>query len=121
MALDDSDVSQTTRSRRERIRDNQRRSRARRQEHLTNLEKRLAECHTVCREADLQRAAFREMQLEIARLRELLGLAGVQNSLINAYVKQGNTLQNESAPSLRPLRPKITASDTPSSQLASDT
>ncbi|KAK5088723.1 hypothetical protein LTR05_002944 [Lithohypha guttulata] len=68
-------------SKQERIRDNQRRSRARRQEYLADLERRLSECQLTCREADIQRAAFIELQIENTRLRELLALAGINEQL----------------------------------------
>lgn len=38
-----------TKTKQERIRDNQRRSRARRQEYLSDLEKRLSECQLTCK------------------------------------------------------------------------
>ena len=90
------------------LQDNQRRSRARRQEHLADLEKRVAASHAACREAEMQRGAFRDAQVENARLRDLLRIAGVDEALIQSYVNQGLT-QAHSADSLshRALRPRI--------------
>lgn len=104
-----------TRSKQERIRDNQRRSRARRQEYLADLEKRLSECQITCRDADIQRAAFIELQIENTRLRELLSLAGVNDQFVEHYVSQavaqGTQFPQEANPALRQLKPKIAAMD----------
>jgi len=81
-----------------------RRSRARRQEHLADLERRLADCHNACREADLQRGTLKELQIENARLRELLALAGVSSTFIDTYISQGS---EHNDPSLRQLKPKL--------------
>jgi len=98
-------------SKQERIRDNQRRSRARRQEYLADLERRLSECQLTCREADIQRAAFLELQIENTRLRELLALAGVNDDFVDHYVSQAvaqsGQFPQETNPSLRQLKPKI--------------
>lgn len=104
-----------SRSKQERIRDNQRRSRARRQEYLADLEKRLSECQITCRDADIQRAAFIELQIENTRLRELLSLAGVNDQFVEHYVSQavaqGTQFPQEVNPALRQLKPKIAAID----------
>lgn len=104
-----------SRSKQERIRDNQRRSRARRQEYLADLEKRLSECQITCRDADIQRAAFIELQIENTRLRELLSLAGVNEQFVEHYVSQavaqGTQFPQEANPALRQLKPKIAAID----------
>lgn len=98
-------------SKQERIRDNQRRSRARRQEHLADLEKRLSDCHSTCREADLQREAFRDLQQENARLRELLALSGLDSAWIESQVRQRDNQPQDSKSSLRSLKPKIRIND----------
>lgn len=111
-----------SKSRQERIRDNQRRSRARRQEYLTDLEKRLTECQITCRDADIQRAAFIELQIENTRLRELLSLAGVNDHFVEQYVSQAVSqaaAQNDQYPQQanapwRQLRPKIAPISGPS-------
>jgi hypothetical protein len=100
--------SQSRISRQARIRDNQRRSRARRQEHLQDLERRLSECHVTCREAELRLSAFKELQIENARLRQLLEVLGVNENLINTFVHQdATTASSNSASALRQLKPKI--------------
>jgi hypothetical protein len=100
--------SQSRISKQARIRDNQRRSRARRQEHLQDLERRLSECHVTCREAELQLNAFKELQIENVRLRQLLEMLGVNENLIHTFVHQDPaTASSNSAPSLRQLKPKI--------------
>jgi hypothetical protein len=100
--------SQSRISRQARIRDNQRRSRARRQEHLQDLERRLSECHVTCREAELRLNAFKELQIENARLRQLLEILGVDENLVNTFVHQdAATASSNSVPALRQLKPKI--------------
>jgi hypothetical protein len=101
--------SQSRASKQARIRDNQRRSRARRQEHLQDLERRLSECHITCREAELRLNAFKELQLENARLRQLLEILGVNENLINTFVHQDATAapDSSSGSALRQLKPKI--------------
>ena len=100
--------SQSRASKQARIRDNQRRSRARRQEHLQDLERRLSECHATCREAELQLNAFKELQIENARLRQLLEILGVNETLVSTFVHQdAATASSSSTPALRQLKPKI--------------
>lgn len=113
---EDKATSSQPKSKQERIRDNQRRSRARRQEYLADLERRLSECQITCREADIQKAALLELQIENARLRELLSLAGVNEDFIEHYVSQAvaqsGPFPQETNPSLRQLKPKILSLDT---------
>ena len=100
--------SQSRTSKQARIRDNQRRSRARRQEHLQDLERRLSECHVTCREAELRLNAFKELQIENARLRQLLNIFGMNESLINTLLHQdAATASSSGTPALRQLKPKI--------------
>lgn len=102
-----------TKTKQERIRDNQRRSRARRQEYLADLERRLAECQITCREADIRKAALLELQIENTRLRELLGLAGVNDEFITNYVSQAVSqathAQQETNSTHRQIKPKFSA------------
>ena len=102
--------SQSRTSKQARIRDNQRRSRARRQEHLQDLERRLSECHITCREAELRLTAFKELQIENGRLRQLLEILGVNENLVNTFVHQDTaaTPGSSNTPALRQLKPKIT-------------
>ena len=102
-----------------RIRDNQRRSRARRQEYLRDLERRLRECYVACREAELQRSAFQELQAENPRLRELLGLVGVSKALIQAFVRHDDAQVQSPTSALRQLKPKLAVPPTVPSQGAS--
>ncbi|KAJ9504477.1 hypothetical protein H2202_000533 [Exophiala xenobiotica] len=100
----------------ERIRDNQRRSRARRQEYLAELEQRLEQCRVTCRDADLLRQSFYELQAENDHLRELLSTAGVSSDLVESSLRQrsqqssSNNDQRASIPNttnLRQLKPKL--------------
>lgn len=98
-----------SKSKQERIRDNQRRSRARRQEYLTDLERRLKECHATCREADLQRTAFVDLQAENARLRDLLNYAGINPEGVDGFGRQLLPYQPAHATRTmhRQIKPKI--------------
>lgn len=109
MAEEDSpSMSATGKSKQERIRDNQRRSRARRQEYLADLERRLSDCHITCREADLQRDVFSQLQQENARLRELLVYAGISPDLVESYVTRDAALATQDPnQSLRQIKPKV--------------
>ncbi|KAK4918296.1 hypothetical protein LTR66_016880, partial [Elasticomyces elasticus] len=112
---DDKSTASAPKTKQERIRDNQRRSRARRQEYLGDLEKRMSECQLTCREADIQRAAFLELQIENGRLRGLLSLAGVNDDFVEHYVSQAvsqaGQYPHEANPSLRQIKPKLNSID----------
>ena len=105
-------------SKQDRIRDNQRRSRARRQEYLADLERRLNECHVTCREAELARAAFADLQAENARLRSLLSSAGINPDPAGIQAQHHNPQQsvdNAGATSLRQIKPRFRIPEAPSS------
>lgn len=106
-------ASSAAKSKQERIRDNQRRSRARRQEYLAELERRLDQCHIACREAELQRTALVDLQSENTRLRALLNFAGVSPDAVENFgretLTQPSIYQNTS--SLRHLKPKYPSAD----------
>ncbi|OCT53676.1 hypothetical protein CLCR_10650 [Cladophialophora carrionii] len=106
MASDGSASSASTapKSKQERIRDNQRRSRARRQEYLADLERRVKECHVNCREAELQRSAFADLQVENARLRDILKAAGINPDLVDGFGRHNAAAQ---AAAHRHIRPKF--------------
>ncbi|KAF6831160.1 hypothetical protein CMUS01_07438 [Colletotrichum musicola] len=73
-----------------RIRDNQRRSRARKKEYLQNLENRLRECQLqgVTASAEVQQAARRVAE-ENQKLRQLLGNLGVSGDRVDQYLSTG--------------------------------
>ena len=92
-------------SKQERVRDNQRRSRARRREYCSELESQVRQCYVACREADLQRAAFAQLQAENARMRELLRHIGLNPD-------HGKTSEQENMPQYQaglavPLFPQL--------------
>ena len=94
----------------ERIRNNQRRSRARRHEHIADLERRLQESHSLCREAELQRAALVEEQQANDCLRTLLSVTGVSKQLVDSFLRQQSAKEHRGSdgPStMRQLRPKL--------------
>src|ERR1700761_3593159 len=88
-----SPASAAPKSKQERIRDNQRRSRARRQEYLADLERRLNECHVHCPDAYLQRSAFPDLQAENARLRDLLSYAGISPDVVEGFGRESTSSQ----------------------------
>jgi hypothetical protein len=68
----------------------------------------VAASHAACREAEMQRGAFRDAQVENARLRDLLRIAGVDEALIQSYVNQSLTQAHSAESSThRALRPRI--------------
>ena len=94
----------------QRIRDNQRRSRARRQEYLADLERRLRESHSTCRDAEVQRTALVDLQQENSCLRTLLNVTGVSKKLVDSFLRQHSAEVHSPSPGATPmrrLRPKI--------------
>jgi hypothetical protein len=86
-----------------RIRDNQRRSRARRKEYLQELEARLRQCelHGIEASAEIQLAA-RKVADENRKLRELLSLHGIRDDSVEGYLQSsqaGDTLLSSQYPS----------------------
>ncbi|KAI9167080.1 hypothetical protein HJFPF1_03200 [Paramyrothecium foliicola] len=76
-----------------RIRDNQRRSRARRREYVHELEQRLRSCELQGVEASAEvQAAARKVADENRRLRSLLNKHGVGDDLITQYLHAGTVL-----------------------------
>ncbi|KIW24284.1 uncharacterized protein PV07_10011 [Cladophialophora immunda] len=108
MASEASIAPNVTISKQERIRDNQRRSRARRQEYLAGLERRVKECQVSCREADLQRAAYVDLQVENARLRDLLHYVGITPDVVENFGRHGMQALpgNTAAVAHRQIRPR---------------
>jgi hypothetical protein len=96
-------------SKQERIRLNQQRSRARKQEYLQDLEKRVLDCHTSCREADLQRESYQQLRLENLKLRALLASLGFGEVQIDSYVNSDASEPSAEQAALRHLRPKLQA------------
>lgn len=109
------------RAKQERLRENQRRCRARRQEYLVQLEQRLEECRVTCREADFLRQGFQELQTENQHLRGLLNNVGLGPAHVDSFLhhrsRQGSSQPNKSTPAsknLRLLKPKIAPHSSPS-------
>ncbi|KIW50185.1 hypothetical protein PV05_11798 [Exophiala xenobiotica] len=113
MAPTHSSPPPATRTKQERIRDNQRRSRARRAEYLAELERRLNECHAVCREAEMQRVAFADLQAENARLRSLLNTAGISRDVADPLRRKNIHSHGDyiAAASNRQIKPKFQHTD----------
>lgn len=69
------------------MRENQRKSRARRQEHVRELEQRLAACKDESQQKDIEyRLALQKVEAENQSLKSLLGSLGVSRDLIHQYV-----------------------------------
>jgi hypothetical protein len=100
-------------SKQERIRLNQQRSRARKQEYLQDLEKRVLDCHTTCREADLQRESYHQLHTENLKLRSMLGSVGIGDAEIDAYIHNDASDPSAEQTPLRHLRPKLQAEPAP--------
>ena len=103
-----SPISALPKSRQERIRDNQRRSRARSREYLADIERRLEEYQVACREAELQRVALADLQLENAHLRDLLTYVGINADVVERSCRQNISQHGvtEIAATQRQIRPK---------------
>ncbi|KIW78607.1 hypothetical protein Z517_08445 [Fonsecaea pedrosoi CBS 271.37] len=114
MASEASTAPGGKRSKQERIRDNQRRSRARRQEYMAGLERRLKEYQVSCRAAELQRAAFDDLQVENARLRDLLHYVGISPDIVETFGRHEMQSLPGNAPALayRQLKPRYHQPDT---------
>lgn len=100
-------------SKQERIRLNQQRSRARKQEYLQDLEKRVHDCHTTCREADLQRESYHLLRKENLKLRALLGSLGIGELQVQSYINSDASDTSVEPTSLRHLRPKLQSETAP--------
>ena len=93
-----------------RVRENQRRCRSRKQEYVSDLEKRVTDCHISCSRADLEKEWRQRLEVENSKLRDLLHLVGVEKSLVDAYVNE-TTPTAGATQSLRPIQPKLDAGD----------
>ncbi|KAL2023050.1 hypothetical protein VTK56DRAFT_3960 [Thermocarpiscus australiensis] len=91
-------ASPTETDNRTRVRDNQRRSRARRKEYLQELEQRVrqAELHRVQASVEVQ-AAARKVAEENRKLRFLLRQHGVSDSSIEEFLRSGSGMQMETS------------------------
>ncbi|KAK9369038.1 hypothetical protein V1509DRAFT_620933 [Lipomyces kononenkoae] len=85
-----------------RIRENQRRSRARKREYVAELETKVRSCQAEGLQLNIQiqRTARRVVE-ENRKLRELLSKVGVDESVIDAWLKSEDGGQNESGPAQR--------------------
>jgi hypothetical protein len=73
-------------SKQERIRLNQQRSRARKQEYLQSLKKQVNECHNTHREAKLRFESYQQLRKENQFLQALLNDSGWTSAQINSRV-----------------------------------
>ena len=98
-------------SKQERIRDNQRRSRAKKQHHIQELEQRLRDSQIKCGESHAQLVIIQDLQHENARLRELLEATGVDQAVVASFLARRKAPDAsgtmESGATLRQLKPKI--------------
>lgn len=94
-------------SKQERIRLNQQRSRARKQEYMQDLERRVRDCQGLCREADLLKGSYHQLQRENVKLRALLGSLGIGDIQVDSYVNSDAPEPSTEQTPLRHLRPKL--------------
>ncbi|RMJ21305.1 hypothetical protein PHISP_07824 [Aspergillus sp. HF37] len=83
------DNNQQTRLQRlARTRENQRKSRARKQEHVQDLEQKLAVCQDDARRKDVEhRLAMQKLEAENRKLRRLLSFGGLPSNAVDQYVQ----------------------------------
>lgn len=71
-----------------RTRENQRKSRARKQEHVQDLEQKLAVCQDDARRKDVEhRLAMQKLEAENRKLRRLLSFGGLPSNAVDQYVQ----------------------------------
>ncbi|KAL2014711.1 hypothetical protein VTN00DRAFT_2236 [Thermoascus crustaceus] len=84
----DSDADQKKLDRLARVRENQRKSRARRQEYIQELEQQLAVYKAQAHQKDIEhRISIQKLEAENAKLRHLLSSLGVQPSSVDEYLQ----------------------------------
>ncbi|CDM33823.1 unnamed protein product [Penicillium roqueforti FM164] len=75
-----------------RVRENQRKSRARKLEYVNELEQRLAVCKEQARQKDIEhRLATQNVEAENRHLRTLLGSLGVSSAYVQQYLQEADT------------------------------
>ncbi|KAJ5163477.1 uncharacterized protein N7500_007569 [Penicillium coprophilum] len=80
-----------------RVRENQRKSRARKQEYVNELEQRLAVCKEQAQQKDIEhRLATQKVEAENKHLRDLLGSLGVSSASVQQYLQEVDTGANTS-------------------------
>ncbi|KAJ5085789.1 hypothetical protein N7532_010560 [Penicillium argentinense] len=82
------DSSQKKKDRLARVRENQRKSRAKKQEYLQELEQKLVTCQNEARQRDIaHRLALQKVEAENRHLKTLLGSLGISTELLQQYVQ----------------------------------
>lgn len=91
-----------------RVRNNQRRSRARRREYVAELERKLHECQAQglepCTPDGAPQDTIRRLEEENRKLRELLALSGVQQASVDTHLAVEGGLPKEAADGDNPLQ-----------------
>ncbi|KAJ5384640.1 hypothetical protein N7517_002551 [Penicillium concentricum] len=78
-----------------RVRENQRKSRARKQEYVNELEQRLAVCKEQAQQKDIEhRLATQKVEAENQHLKALLGSLGVSSASVQQYLQEADTGAN---------------------------
>ena len=78
-----------------RVRENQRKSRARKQEYVNELEQRLAACKEQAHQKDIEhRLATQKVEAENRHLKALLGSLGVSSASVQQYLQEADTGAN---------------------------
>ena len=86
-----------------RVRNNQRRSRARRREYVAELERKVQQCNTngvqPCTPSVVPRDTILRLEEENRKLRELLAIAGVEQTLVDIHLNTGSGAPREAGES----------------------
>ncbi|KAK1140351.1 hypothetical protein N8T08_010407 [Aspergillus melleus] len=98
--------------RRERVRENQRKSRAKKQEHIRDLELKLASFQEKFHCKDVEhRLAVQKLEAENTRLRRLLAYSGLASSEIDGYLRAGSDPIMAEKVAIPPIRRTVAASN----------
>ncbi|KAJ5748335.1 uncharacterized protein N7511_010031 [Penicillium nucicola] len=89
-----------------RVRDNQRKSRARKQQYVKELEQRLSVCETQAQQRDIEyRLAVQKVEAENRHLKTLLATLGISNASVQEYLQviehKENTTQKIAIPAVQ--------------------
>ncbi|CAI7598206.1 unnamed protein product [Penicillium glandicola] len=98
-----------------RVRENQRKSRARKQEYVNELEQRLAVCKEQAQQKDIEhRLATQKVEAENRHLKALLGSLGVSSASVQQYLQEADTGANTNRKVAIPAIQRVEGANPPS-------
>ncbi|KAL1971144.1 hypothetical protein VTN77DRAFT_95 [Rasamsonia byssochlamydoides] len=104
-------------SRLARVRENQRKSRARRQQYIQELEQKVAACRAQVQQKDIeQRLSLQKLQRENVKLRNLLISLGVDGAYIDEYLRGDDDQATSQKIAIPALRRRLEPSTQPASE-----